>query len=123
MRIVIPVTSLALFNSLKTDRAMTQAVSRLFSNAAARVPTQVRSCGICGVQSGTGVGFLRLLRFPLPILVPENVHYAYLILSWCNRPVSDLSTKRSQSHSTLRNQARDLWKRIFDVKFMFLSYI
>jgi hypothetical protein len=31
---------------------------------------QVMSRGICGGQSGTGAGFLRVLRFPLPILIP-----------------------------------------------------
>jgi hypothetical protein len=40
--------------------------------AAARVRSQVRSCGFCGGQSGTGVGFLRVLRFPLPILIPPT---------------------------------------------------
>jgi hypothetical protein len=39
-------------------RAVLQAVCRLFSTAAARVRSLVRSCGICGGQSGTGAGFL-----------------------------------------------------------------
>jgi hypothetical protein len=49
-------------------RVMAQAVSRRFATAAARVLTQVRSYGICSGQSGTGAGFLRVLRFPLPTL-------------------------------------------------------
>jgi hypothetical protein len=36
------------------------------------VRSQVRSCRICGEQSGTGAGFLRVLRFPLPILIPPT---------------------------------------------------
>jgi hypothetical protein len=53
-------------------RAIAQAVSRWLPTAAARVPSQVRSCGICGEQNGTGADFLRVLRFPLPILIPPT---------------------------------------------------
>jgi hypothetical protein len=55
--------------SLSEDRAITQAVNRWLPTVAAGVQAQVRSCGICGGQSGTGAGFLRVLRFPLPILI------------------------------------------------------
>jgi hypothetical protein len=40
---------------IKKGRAITQAVSRRLPAAAARVRAQVRSCGICGGQSGTSV--------------------------------------------------------------------
>jgi hypothetical protein len=32
-----------------------------------------RACGICGGQSSTGAGFLRVLRFPPPVLIPESL--------------------------------------------------
>jgi hypothetical protein len=51
---------------LHKGRAAAQAVSGRLPTAAARVQARVRSCGICGGQSGTGEGFLRVLRFPLP---------------------------------------------------------
>jgi hypothetical protein len=53
-------------------RAIDQAVSRWLPTAAARVQTRVWSSRICGGQSGAGAGFLRVLRFPLPIFIPPN---------------------------------------------------
>jgi hypothetical protein len=55
---------------VKEGGGISQVVSRRLSTAAAWVPTRVTSCGICGVQSGTGAGFLRVLRFLLPIRIP-----------------------------------------------------
>jgi hypothetical protein len=48
--------------------AITQAVSRWLSTAATQVCARIRSCGICGGQSVAGAGFLRILRFTLPII-------------------------------------------------------
>jgi hypothetical protein len=53
--------------------AAAQAVTGRLSTEAAQVRSQVKSCGICGEQSGTRAGFLPVLRFPLPILIPPNV--------------------------------------------------
>jgi hypothetical protein len=46
-----------------------QNVSRRLPNSAARVRAQVRSCENYGEESGTGAGYLRVLQFPLPILI------------------------------------------------------
>jgi hypothetical protein len=51
---------------------MAQVLSRCLPTAAARVRARVMSCGIYGGQSGTGTGFLRVLVFPLPILIPPT---------------------------------------------------
>jgi hypothetical protein len=71
-------------------RDIAQAVNRHLPTAAGRVRAQVRSCGNCGGQSGTGVGFLRELRFPLPILIPPTAPHSpsSIIQGWYNRPVS-----------------------------------
>jgi hypothetical protein len=50
-------------------RAVAQAVSRWLPIAAARVRLRA-ACGVCGGQSGIEAGFLRVLRFPLPIIPP-----------------------------------------------------
>jgi hypothetical protein len=50
-------------------RTIAQAVIYRFPIAAARDRTQVRLCGIRGGQNNTGESLLRILRFPLPILI------------------------------------------------------
>jgi hypothetical protein len=45
------------------------AVRRWLPTAAARVRVRA-ACRVCGGQSGTGAGFLRVLRFHLPIIPP-----------------------------------------------------
>jgi hypothetical protein len=57
---------------LQCGRAIAQAVSRRLPTAGTRVRARVKSCGIRGRQSGTGAGFLLVLRFPLPILIPPT---------------------------------------------------
>jgi hypothetical protein len=42
----------------EVDHAIAQAVSRWLPTAVAQVRAQVRSCGICVGQGGTGAGFL-----------------------------------------------------------------
>jgi hypothetical protein len=54
----------------------------------------VRSCGICGGQRGTVAGFLRVLRLPLPILIPPTApHASSNVLGWYNRPNSGRRSK------------------------------
>jgi hypothetical protein len=69
-------------------RAIAQAVSRWLSTAVARVRARVWSCGICGGQSGAGAGFLRVLRFPLPIFIPPTPPQSSSFIIWglYNRP-------------------------------------
>jgi hypothetical protein len=50
-------------------RAVAQAVSRWLPTAPARVRVRA-ACGVYGGQSYTGAGFLRVLHFPLPIIIP-----------------------------------------------------
>jgi hypothetical protein len=72
---------------------------------ATRVRFQVKSYGICDGQSGTESGFLRVLRFPLPTLIPQTAPHSSssMIRGWYNRPVSGRRTKWTQSHPTPRN--------------------
>jgi hypothetical protein len=93
---------------LVIGRAIAQAVSRRLPNAAGRVRVQVRSCGICGGQSGSRIGFLRVLRFPLLILIPPAApRSSSIIRSWYNRPNSGRRTKWTQSHPTSRNYKKN----------------
>jgi hypothetical protein len=93
------------FNTLHTDHAITrdraifQAVSRRPPTAAARVRARFRSCGICGGQSGAGAGFLRVLRFPLPIrYVPIAPQSSSITYGWYNGPNSGLSPHEKKNN-------------------------
>jgi hypothetical protein len=68
-------------------RAIAQPVSRWLPTEAARVRSRVWSSGICGGQSGAGAGFLRVLRFPLPIFIPTTAPQSPspIIWGWYNR--------------------------------------
>jgi hypothetical protein len=91
---------------------MAQAVIRRLPTPAVQVRAQVRSCGICGRQSGTGAGFLRVLRFPLPILIPQtDPHSSSIIRGWYIRPVSGRRTKWTQSHPTPPQEIKKTKKR------------
>jgi hypothetical protein len=48
---------------------MAQAVSRRPLTAEAQVHAWVNPCGICGGQSGTGTGFLRVFGFPRQLAI------------------------------------------------------
>jgi hypothetical protein len=56
-------------NKVLSGRAVAQAVSCRLPTAAARARVRA-ACGVCGGQRGTGAGFFRVLRFPLPIIIP-----------------------------------------------------
>jgi hypothetical protein len=62
--------------TFSTGRAIAQVVILRLLTAEAQFRAQVRSCGICGGQSGTGAGFLLVLRFPLPILIPPTAPHS-----------------------------------------------
>jgi hypothetical protein len=96
-----------MMNIDRLGRTIAQAVSRQIPTPAGRVRAQVRSCGNCGGQSGTGEGFFRVLRFPLPILIPPTAPHwssSSIIRGWYNRPISGRLTKWTQSHPTPKKQ-------------------
>jgi hypothetical protein len=61
---------------VSAGRAIANAVIRRLPTAVTRVRAQVRLCVICGGQSGTGGGFVRVLRFPLPIFIPPTITHS-----------------------------------------------
>jgi hypothetical protein len=92
------------------DQANTEVVPQLRRLVAglpprgARVRSEVRSCWICGGQSGIEAGFLLVLRFPLPILIPPTAPHSpsSFIRGWYNKSNSGRRTKWTQSHPTPR---------------------
>jgi hypothetical protein len=76
--------------------------SRRLPTAAARVRAQVGSSRICGGQGGTGAGFLWVLLFPLPILIPPTAQHSSSSITrgWYNRSISGRRTKWTVSPHT-----------------------
>jgi hypothetical protein len=63
----------------------------------------------CGGRSGAGAGFLRVLRFPLPVFIPPIApHSSRIFRGWYNRPVSGRRTNWTQSHPIPRKNTTDL---------------
>jgi hypothetical protein len=104
-----PKKSLPVVTINKDGRTIAQAVSRRLPTAAAWVRAQVRSCGICGGQSGIGADFLRELRVPLtiPFIPPTAPHSSFIIWDWCNMAIGGQRTMWTQSRPTPRNLKKD----------------
>jgi hypothetical protein len=76
--------------------------SRWLPTVVVRVRGLVWSSGICGGQSGAEAGFLRVLRFPLPIFIPPIAPQSSspIIWGWYNRPISGRRAEWTQMDST-----------------------
>jgi hypothetical protein len=70
MQTLVPLCKRHNLVTFNEGRVIGQAVSSWLPTAGARVRARVSSCGICGEQSGTGAGFLQVLRFSLSIFIP-----------------------------------------------------
>jgi hypothetical protein len=78
-------------------RKHAHAVNRRLSTVADQVRALVRSCGICGGQTGSGAGFLWVLQFPLPLII-------IIIRGWYKRTKGDQCGKWIQSPPTTRKK-------------------
>jgi hypothetical protein len=72
-------------------RAVAQVASRLLPTSASRVRSKIKSCRICGGQSGTTPGFLRFFRFFCQLLF-RRILYGYLS-SWAGTVGPILATR------------------------------
>jgi hypothetical protein len=57
------------YKSAEGQQAVAQAVSCWLHAMVAWIQSQVKVCGICGRQSGTGPGFLQALQLPLSLML------------------------------------------------------
>jgi hypothetical protein len=56
-------------------------IARNTATVTDRILSKVKSCWIYGGQSCTEAGYLRILRFPLPVLLPPAAPHSLIILS------------------------------------------
>jgi hypothetical protein len=96
-------------------RAMVLAGSRWLPTAADRVRAQVRSFAICGGRSGIGAGLFRVLRFPLPFLIPPTAPHSSSGAGTIGQLVADLPSAPSL---TSRQEAK---KKLYGLAVIGLS--
>jgi hypothetical protein len=91
-------------NNMKVTLKFCRAIAQgLVAGSPPRRPgfdPRVKSCGVCGGQSGTGADFRRVFRFPLPILIPPNA--PSIIRGWYNAYICLKNTLHCQSQLPLR---------------------
>jgi hypothetical protein len=88
-----------------------KAILRRVPTVTVRVQSHVKSCGICGIQSGRKAGIFRVLQFPLPSLIPPDASHPSATRGWYNCPNSRLTKKWTQSHPTPRSQKQEVLGR------------
>jgi hypothetical protein len=106
-------------SSDNAGHAVAQAVIRRLPISEAGVRAQVMSCGVCDRQSGTGVGFLLVLHFALPILIQATAPHSSSIIRGGNigHLVADvpigvsLTPHQVTKKTKLSNNAHDIFRR------------
>jgi hypothetical protein len=71
------------------DHAIAEEVSRRLSTAAVRLQLLVVACDVCGGQSITAAGFLRVLRFSHSILILPTAPHSTIYHGLYSKPYSD----------------------------------
>jgi hypothetical protein len=97
--------------SVSVSVSVSTAVSRRLATAATQGRYLVISYAICA-QSGIVRGFLRILQFPLSILIPVSPPYAAIV--WADKPTNSLSIKCTQPRSIPRIKKLTAYSRILD---------
>jgi hypothetical protein len=98
-------------------RAIAQAVSNRLPTTAALVRAHVKSCGICGGKCGTRADFLRVLRFPLPILISQAAPHSssYIIRDWFPLPILISQMLHIHRHTRISSGAGTIGQLMADV--------
>jgi hypothetical protein len=107
---------------MRMGHAIAQVVSRRVLTAEAQARSQIRTCGICNGQSGSGTGFLRVFRFLLSILISPNIPHSSIIWGWYNGSISGRHSKWIRSHPTPQNQRKILIRMRMVVNKLVLVY-
>jgi hypothetical protein len=108
----------------KLCRAIGHAVSHRLATRWPEFEPGVRSCGICGGQSDTGEGFLRVLRFSLPLMPPTAPHSSTSIIrGWYNTPSSARRTEWTQSHPKRRKRKNTVLQNEYAENAVFICFV